>query len=133
MEHRWGHQLSTNMPVRLRCMQSRDSGCRCLGCLENVSASGALIRTELGIRPAANVFVETLVPALGLQGRELTASIVRASSGEVEVEWLEVASTGVSALLTETMLYSGGGDGVRSMPTLGRVRFCELASSATAA
>ena len=133
MEHRWGHRLSTNIPVRLRCMQSPDSGCRCLGCLENVSASGALIRTELGIRPAANVFVETLVPALGLQGRELTASIVRASSGEVEVEWLEVASTGVSALLTETMLYSGGGDGVRSMPTLGRVRFCELASSATAA
>ena len=133
MEHRWGYRLSTNIPVRLRCMLSLDSGCRCLGCLENVSASGALIRTELGIRPAANVFVETLVPALGLQGRELTASIVRASSGEVEVEWLEVASTGVSALLTETMLYSGGGDGVRSMPTLGRVRFCELASSATAA
>jgi len=133
MEHRWGRGLSTNIPVRLRCFQSRDSGCRCLGCLENVSARGALISTELGIRPAANVFVETLVPALGLQGRELTASIVRASSGEVEVEWLEVASTGVSALLTETMLYSGGGDGVRSMPTLGRVRFCELASSATAA
>ena len=132
MEHRWGHQLSTNMPVRLRCMQSWDSGCRCLGCLENVSASGALIRTELGIRPAANVFVETLVPALGLQGRELTASIVRASSGEVEVEWLEVASTEVSALMTETMLPSGAGDGDRPMLTLGRVRFCELASATAA-
>jgi len=113
-------------------MQSRDSGCRCLGCLENVSASGALIRTELGIRPAANVFVETLPPALGPQGRELTAAIVRASSGEVEVEWLEVASPDVSALLTETMLTSGGGDGERLMPTLGRVRFCALASTAAA-
>jgi len=132
MEHRWGHRLSTNIPVRLRCMQSRDSGCRCLGCLENVSASGALIRTELGICPAANVFVETLPPALGPQGRELTAAIVRASSGEVEVEWLEVASTDVSALLTETMLTSGGGDAERPMPTLGRVRFCALASTAAA-
>ena len=132
MEHRWGHRLSTNIPVRLRCMQSRDSGCRCLGCLENVSASGALIRTELGICPAANVFVETLAPALGLQGRELAAAIVRASSGEVEVEWLEVASTDVSALLTESMLTSGGGDGERPMPTLGRVRFCALASAAAA-
>jgi hypothetical protein len=113
-------------------MQSRDNGCRCIGCLENVSASGALIRTELGIRPAANVFVETLVPALGRQGRELPASIVRASSGEIEVEWLELASTDVSALMTETMLNSGGGDGDRPTPTLGRVRFCELASATAA-
>ena len=75
MEHRWGHRLSANIPVRLRCMQSRDSGCRCLGCLESVSASGALIKTELGIRPAANVVVETLAAALGLQGREFPASI----------------------------------------------------------
>ena len=132
MEHRWGHRLSTNIPVRLRCMQSRDSGCRCIGCLENVSASGALIRTELGIRPAANVFVETLVPALGLQGRELPASIVRASSGEMEVEWLELASTDVYALMTEAMLNSRGAPGDRPMPTLGRVRFCELASATAA-
>ena len=129
MEHRWGHRLSTNIPVRLRCMQSRDSGCRCLGYLENVSASGALIRTELGIRPAPNVVVQTLAPALGLQGRELPASIVRASSGELAVEWMEFASTGVSAVMTETMLNSGGGDGERPMPTLGRVRFCALASA----
>lgn len=127
MEHRWGHRLSTNIPVRLRCMQSLDSGCRCLGCLENVSASGALIRTEFGIRPAPNVIVETLAPTLGLQGRELPAFIVEARQGEVTVEWLEFASTGVSALMTETML-SGGGERDRPMPTLGRVRFCELAS-----
>jgi len=132
MEHRWGHRLSTNIPVRLRCMQSRDSGCRCIGCLETVGAGGALIRTELGIRPAANVFVETLAPALGLQGCELPACIVRASSDQIEVEWLELASTGVSALMTETMLNSGSGDGGRPMPTLGRVRFCELASATAA-
>ena len=132
MEHRWGHRLSTNIPVRLRCLQSCDSGCRCLGCLENVSANGALIRTELGIRPAPNVVVETLAAALGLQGRELPASIVRASSGEIAVEWMEFASTGVSAVMTETMLNSGGGDGERPMPTLGRVRFCALASATDA-
>jgi hypothetical protein len=113
-------------------MQSRDNGCRCLGCLENVSASGALIRTELGIRPAANVYVEMLVPALAPQGRGLPASIVRASSGEIEVEWLEPVSTDVSALMMETMLKSGGGEGDRPMPTLGRVRFCELASAMAA-
>jgi len=128
MEHRWGHRLSANIPVRLRCMQSPDTGCRCLGCLENVSASGALIRTELGIRPAFNVAIKMLAPALGLQGRELSASIVRASSGEIAVEWMEFASTGACAVMTEAMLNSGGGDGERPIPTLGRVPFCALAS-----
>src|SRR2546430_870793 len=101
MEYRWGHRLSTNIPVRLRCMQARDSGCRCLGCLENVSANGALIRTELGIRPAPNVVAETLPAALGLQRRERAASIVRASSGEMAVEGMEFASAGVAAVMTE--------------------------------
>jgi hypothetical protein len=113
-------------------MQSPDSGCRCLGCLENVSASGALIKTELGIRPARNVAIETLAPALGLLGRELPASIVRVSSGEMAVEWMEFASTSVSAVMTETMLNSGAGDSERPMPILGRVRFCALASAADA-
>jgi hypothetical protein len=88
-----------------------------------------LIRTELGICPAPNVAVETLAPAVGLQGRELPAFIVRASSGEIAVEWMEFASTGVSAMMTETMLNSGGGDGERPMPTLGCVPFCALASA----
>jgi hypothetical protein len=113
-------------------MQSPDSGCRCLGCLENVSASGAIIRTELGIRPGANVAIETLAPALSPQGRELRASIVRARSGEIAVEWMEFASTDVAALLTETMLKSGEDNGERLMPTLGRVSFCALASAAGA-
>jgi|SRR5579863_2932212 len=132
MEHRWGHRLSTNIPVRLSCVQSPDSGCRCLGCLENVSASGALIRTELGISPAPHVLVQTLAPALGLQSRELPAAIVRASSGEMSVEWTELASAGVSAVMTEAMLNNGGGDGERPMPTLGRVRYCALARNRSA-
>src|SRR3974390_1824694 len=129
MEHRWGHRLLTNIPVRLRCMQSPDSGCRCLGCLENVSASGAIIRTELGIRPGPNVAIETLTPTLGLQSRELPASIVRASAGELAVEWMEFASTGVSALMTETLLNSAADGGERPMAALGRVPFCALASA----
>jgi hypothetical protein len=132
MEHRWGHRLSTSIPVRLRCVQSPDSGCRCLGCLESVSASGALIRTELGISPAPHVVVQTLAPALGLQSRELPAAIVRARSGEMSVEWTELASTGVSAVMAEAMLNSGGGNGERPMPTLGRVRYCALARNRSA-
>ncbi|GAC1482708.1 MAG: hypothetical protein PVSMB9_08500 [Candidatus Dormibacteria bacterium] len=93
-----------------------------------MSASGALIRTELGIRPAANVVVQTLAPALGLEGRELPACVVREGCGEISVEWIEFASTGVSAVMTEAMLSDGAGDGERPGPTLGRVRFCALAT-----
>jgi len=131
MEH-VGRRLSTKIPVRLRCVQSRDTGCRCLGCVENVSAAGAVIRTELGIHPARHVVVEMLAPALGLQGRELPASVVRVSSGEMSVQWTELAATGVSAVMTETMLTGGVVDGARSMPTLGRVPFCELAVATAA-
>jgi hypothetical protein len=132
MEHLWGRRLSANIPVRLRCMQERDCGCRCLGCLESVSATGALIRTEVGIRPAPNVVVETLVPGRGLQGRELPASVIRASSGTMTVEWMELASTGVSAVMSEAMLSAGRAGNESPLPTLGRVAFCALASAAAA-
>jgi hypothetical protein len=127
MEHRWGRRLVSNIPVRLRCEQSPDSGCRCLGYLESISASGALIRTERGICPAARVAVETLAPALGLEERELPACLVRAGSGEMVVEWTEFASTGVFALMTENMLTSGPGQRAHQIPALGRVRFCARA------
>jgi hypothetical protein len=130
MEHLWGRRLSANIPVRLKCVQARDCGCRCLGCLESISATGALIRTEVGIRPAPNVVVETLVPGLGLQGRELPASVIRASSGTMAVEWMELASTGVSAVTSEAILSAGRGGNERPLPTLGRVAFCALAAAA---
>jgi hypothetical protein len=131
MEHRWGHRLSINIPVRLRCLQALDSGCRCLGCMENVSASGGLIRTELGICPAPAIVVETLTPALGLKERELPACIVRAVDGEIAVEWTDLASTAVNAVLAEAMLMSGAREeGYR--PALHRVPFCALAPAAAA-
>lgn len=128
MEHRWGHRLSTNIPVRLRCLQSRDNGCRCLGCLEAVSASGALIRTETGIRPARNVAVEALVPGLD---REIPAFIVRTGSGEMAVEWMEFGSRSVLDVMTEALLNSSS-DGELPIPALGRVAFCALAPAAPA-
>jgi hypothetical protein len=132
MEHRWGERLSTGIPVRLRCLKSPDSGCRCLGCLENVSVSGALIRTELGICPSANIAVETLAPALGLEARELPACVVRAGLGEIAVEWLDLATTGVHAVLTETRLSGRSNQARCPVPALGRVRFCALAPATAA-
>lgn len=127
MEHRWGRRLVAAMPVRLRCVGSPDSGCRCLGRLENVSASGALIKTELGICPAATIVVETLSSALDLKTRELPACVVRDTPGEIAIEWADFASTEVFDLLTDTMLDNGRTAG--EIPELGRVRFCALSSA----
>jgi hypothetical protein len=127
MEHRWGHRLAADMPVRLRCMVSCDSGCRCLGFLENVSATGALISTESGIHPAPDVVVELLAPCLGMQGRELPAAVVRKSATGIAVEWLETASADVSALLIENMLVSRDEDREGPAHAPKHVRFCALA------
>jgi hypothetical protein len=124
MEHRWGQRLSSNIPVRLRCMQARDTGCRCLGYMESVSASGALIRTELGICPAPNIVIET-PPSTFAACRQLPASVVRAGAGALTVEWLEWPSADVSAVMAESMLHSAGVDGEHPRLTLGRVPFCE--------
>jgi hypothetical protein len=45
---------------------------------------------------------------------------------------MDFASSGVTALMTETMLNSGEDFGERPIPALGRVRFCALASAAGA-
>jgi hypothetical protein len=127
MEHRWARRLVAALPVRLRCIQSPDSGCRCLARLESVSASGALIRTELGICPSRAIAVETLTTEPGQETRELPACIVRAMPGEIVVEWTDVAPALVSGLLTDVMLSSEGDE--CEAPKLGRVRFCALSGA----
>jgi hypothetical protein len=71
--------------------------------------------------------VEPLIPALGLKGRELPASLVRARSGEVAIEWADFASRTVFGLMTETLLTGGSDQSEGEMPALGRVRFCARA------
>ena len=87
---------------------------------------GARIRTELGICPAPAMVVEPLIPVPGLGGRELPATVVRSSDGEMAVEWVDVGSVAISALLTETML-TGSANRSGPVSPLGRVPFCALA------
>lgn len=129
MEHRWGTRLSVIVPVRLRCLQLRDTGCRCLGCVENVSVSGALIKTELGICPSAHVVVEPLIPLPRVKACELPACIVRGGSGELAVEWMDLASTDVLAAFSEAKLPNGYDERGYPVAALGRVRFCALAAA----
>jgi len=123
MEHRWGRRLVAAMPVRLRCMRSPDSGCRCLGRIESISTSGALIKTEFGICPSTTMEVQTLTTEPGQPPRELTALIVREKPGELAVEWNDAASKAVFEVLTDVML---GCEKSEAAPALGRVSFCAM-------
>jgi hypothetical protein len=95
--------------------------------LENVSATGALITTEFGIRPATNIAVETLPAAPGLRSREFAACIVRHSPGETAIEWADCGSTDVFDMLTEVIQDGAGSES--ELPALGRVRFCALSAA----
>jgi hypothetical protein len=111
-------------------MGSPDSGCRCVGRLESISASGALIKTELGICPSAAIAVQTLTADPDQRPWELPAGIVRQSPGEIAVEWDDVASPEVFDVLTEALVNSGENE--REAPALGRVHFCALAPTTLA-
>lgn len=126
MEHRWGRRFVTAIPVRLKCLQSPDSGCRCLGRLESISAIGALIKTEHGIRPSTTIEVQVLTRT-GEKLRELPASLVRTSPGELSVEWTDFGSAEVFSVLAETALGSSANG--QPVPALGRVAFCARASA----
>jgi len=45
---------------------------------------------------------------------------------------MDLASTGVLAVLAETRLTAGCDEGGRPVPVLGRIRFCALAPAAAA-
>jgi hypothetical protein len=101
-----------------------------LGRLESVSATGALIRTELGICPSATVVVETLATEPGQPPSELPACVVRESPGEIAVEWTDAASTAIFDVLADVMLSSERDE--CDAPALGRVRFCALSTATPA-
>jgi len=90
MEHRWGQRVATHLPVRLTGAGSTS------GRLINVSISGALIETQLRVRPSACITVETATrDALPLK---LPACVVRVGSGTIG-EWLEFATAAAVALV----------------------------------
>ena len=91
MEHRWGRRVATHLPVRLTGAGSAS------GRLIDVSISGALIETQLRVRPSACITVETTTrDALPLK---LPACVVRVGSGSIGVEWLEFATAAAVGLV----------------------------------
>ena len=107
MEHRWGRRVAAHLSVRLMGSGSAT------GRFIDVSISGALIETQLRLRPSACITVETATrDAVPLK---LPACVVRVGSGTIGVEWLEfatAAAVGLVAGLCE-LPNAGEGDTVR--------------------
>ena len=96
MEHRWGERVAVSLRVEL----SWGSTSAVVGSLENVSASGAFVRTR-GRGPPRGP-VEVIFAELGLPGGAsvyLPAFVVREAAGGVGIEWCEFASATVRELI----------------------------------
>lgn len=97
MEHRWGERYAVRMTVELSCGSSAPVA----GYLENVSSSGAFVRTE-GRGPPRGP-VEVILQDRGsarTRSVRLPAYVVRETKAGVGIEWCEFAPRAVRELMT---------------------------------
>lgn len=98
MEHRWGERVAVRVPVEL------SGGCcpALLGSLENLSASGAFIRTRGTVPPRGPVQVR-LSPRPSPSRRHparVPGYIVRQTEDGIGVEWRQFAPPLVRELMS---------------------------------
>jgi hypothetical protein len=96
MEHRWGERVTVRMTVELFGGSSPPVA----GCLENVSSSGAFVRTEGRGPPRGPVAVILRQDGSG-HGRSarVAAYVVREIEGGVGIEWCNFAPRAVRELM----------------------------------
>jgi hypothetical protein len=92
MEHRWGGRVQADLAVLI----VRDDGLRGIGRMKNLSLSGALLATSFNVPLHANITVSLLG---GTETREIFACVVRAQPGYVAIEWRDMASPQILALI----------------------------------
>lgn len=113
MEHRWGERVAVRLPVELAC----GSAPPVAGSLENVSSSGAFVRTEGGRPPRGPV--EVILPerraARGPPAR-LAAYVVRETDIGVGIEWREFAPRPVRELMIRDRRSGGARMRARAVP-----------------
>lgn len=96
MEHRWGRRNVVRVPVRL----IGESGEAVTGQTENVSISGAFIRTARILPLGTRLEVEFPHPdGLAEEPERIGAHVTRRTRDGVGIEWYELAPHSVRALL----------------------------------
>ncbi len=96
MEHRWGRRVPIRVPVRLFA----ESGGCVLGEIQNISISGAFVRTVRPVPLWARLEVEALLPgSLGRDLERIAAHVTRRTTGGVGIEWCQLAPRLARAVL----------------------------------
>ena len=98
MEHRWGERFAVRMTVEL----SSGSSPPVTGSLENVSASGAFVRTEQRGPPRGPVVAILRQEAFDrMRSVRVAAYVVRMTDYGVGIEWCEFAPRAVRELMLQ--------------------------------
>lgn len=96
MEHRWGRRVSLQVPVQL----ISDGAAPALGHLENLSVSGAFVRTGWHGPLGARIELEVLPKASREQKpHRVLAHVIRSTHEGTALEWCELAPHPVRLLL----------------------------------
>jgi hypothetical protein len=98
MDHRWGNRVPVNIDVRLTC-RPEFAG---VGRIENVSISGAFVRTEL--RPpllSRARIIACLRTARGEERHETSGYVARHAADGIGIEWLELSPAMLSAVFID--------------------------------
>ena len=93
VEHRWGQRVLADVPVTITC-EGQQFG---MGRISNVSLSGALLVTPLKMALHASVAISLIGEARSSE--DIFASVVRTVPGGFAVEWRDMASPPVIALI----------------------------------
>ena len=87
MEHRWGKRRPLILPVRLL-----GPGRLCaIGCLTDISLSGAYVQTLAALAPMSRITIE-VARGPSAEPLQLRARVVRQGHGGVGAEWEEFAA-----------------------------------------
>jgi hypothetical protein len=93
MEHRWGQRVTAEFPVMIRC----EGWVFGMARVRDLSLSGALLVTPLEVPLHANVTISPVRE--GKTTADLPACVVRSEAGSIAVEWRDMASPQVIALI----------------------------------
>ena len=97
MEHRWGHRIAVDLPIRLA---SADASAWRTGRLTNVSITGALIRSDFAFRllSLVSVVIESRT-VKNPESKRIAGYVARIDHHGMGVEWAEMAAPAVVDLV----------------------------------
>jgi hypothetical protein len=94
-EGRWGDRVRVNIPVEM----STNTVASAVGCIKNLSLSGALVKADVDLGLHSLIQVSIQMPSAAPRQTAITAYVSRKTHEGVGVEWCQFGPTAVKDLL----------------------------------